>query len=195
MSRRRVWILIAALLIAAGAGAALWWMVSTGDEESDAAIVEEQSPDVDEGPEPEATRPCDLYFPGAGGHLSVEPRELPADADSAARVTDLVEALIAGPQGASLRPPLPDGVTVGQVYLMDGGTVILDLESAEPAPPASGSLREMLTVYSLVNTVLFNVEEAEQLVLLWNGQQPSTFAGHLNTAQPLLPNTRLVARR
>ncbi len=195
MNRRRMWILIAALVLVAGAAAVLWWMRSSVDGEGDAAIVEDREPAVDEGPSAEATQPCDLYFPSAGGRLYVEPRELRAAADVAARVTGLVEALIAGPQGASLRPPLPDGVTVGQVYLMDGGTVILDLESEEPAPPSSGSLREMLTVYSLVNTVLFNVEEAEQLVLLWNGQQPSTFAGHLNTALPLLPNTRLVARR
>lgn len=193
MSRRRMGILIAALLVAAGA--ALWWMLSTGDAEPDVAIVDEQPPAVAEVPTPEEIWPCDLYFPGAGGQLYVERRELSADADPTARIADLVGALLAGPQGTSLRPPLPDGVTVGQVYLMDGGTVILDLVSTEPKPPASGSLREMLTVYSLVNTVLFNVEEAEQVVLLWNGQQPSTFAGHLNTAMPLLPNTELVAQR
>ncbi len=52
----------------------------------------------------------------------------------------------------------------------------------------------MLTVYSLVNTVLLNTEGAERLVLLWNGQQPMTFAGHLNTARPLKANRDLVAR-
>jgi len=195
MSRPRLGIMIAVLAVAVGTAVALWWIYPTGDEEPDAGVVEEQPPDPDEEVETEAMRPCDLYFPGLGGRLYVEQREIAAGAGAVELITHLVEALIAGPQGTSLRPPLPDGVTVGQVYLMEGGTVIVDLQSPEPAPPSSGSLREMLTVYSLVNSVLFNVDEAEQLVLLWNGQQPSTFSGHLNTAGPLVPNPRLVARR
>ena len=109
------------------------------------------------------------------------------------RVAALVTALIAGPDAAGLQPPLPKSVTVESVYLMDG-EVVLDLASPEDRPPPSGSEREMLTVFSLVNTVLLNTEGAERLVLLWNGQQPMTFAGHLNTARPLKANRDLVAR-
>ena len=136
---------------------------------------------------------ADLYFPGRGGWLHAERREVPASDQAEAQIAALVTALIAGPDAAGLQPPLPESVTVESVYLMDG-EVVLDLASPEDRPPPSGSEREMLTVYSLVNTVLLNTEGAERLVLLWNGRQPMTFAGHLNTARPLEANRGLVAR-
>lgn len=103
-----------------------------------------------------------------------------------------------------LWPPLPADVHVGQAYLMDGvgesgvgesgATVIVDLIVPEHAAPMSGARAEILMIYSLVNTVLLNTMEAERIVLLWNGQQRSTFAGHFDTTRPLTPKTELIAR-
>jgi hypothetical protein len=39
------------------------------------------------------------------------------------------------------------------------------------------------------------VEEADRVVLLWNGRQASTFAGHVDTTRPLGPAADLIARR
>ena len=143
----------------------------------------------------EETWTADLYFPGEGGRLYAEPREVPVAGDVSQRIATLVSALLAGPRLPATRPPLPDGVSVRKVYLIEDGTVFLDLSSPDGAPPpASGSWREMQTVYSLVNTVLLNVEEAQQLVLLWNGRQLQTFAGHLDTARPLEPQSSLIAQ-
>lgn len=144
---------------------------------------------------PEATWTARLYFPGEGGRLYPEERELPRGDDPSERIGTLVSALLAGPEQPATRAPLPDGVSVRKVYLVDGTTVYLDLSSQDGAPPpASGSWREMQTVYSLVNTVLLNVTEARQMVLLWNGRQLQTFAGHLDTMRPLEPQTSLIAR-
>lgn len=97
-----------------------------------------------------------------------------------------------------LWPPLPANVQVGQAYIMDGATgsptVVVDLVVPEHAAPMSGARAEILMLYSLVNTVLLNTEDAERLVLLWNGQQRSTFAGHFDTTRPLTPKTELIAR-
>ncbi len=138
---------------------------------------------------------ANLYFPSTGGLLLAETREVPASAETAERISVLVTTLLAGPQGRGMRPPLPENVTVRKVYLGEDGLAFLDLESPEgAAPPASGSLREMLTVYSLVNTVLLNFDELERIVLLWNGRQLKTFAGHLDTMRPLAANTDVVAK-
>ncbi len=48
-------------------------------------------------------------------------------------------------------------------------------------------------LYSLVNTVLLNTPEANRLVVLWNGRQPETFAGHIDTARPLAARPNLIA--
>jgi hypothetical protein len=44
----------------------------------------------------------------------------------------------------------------------------------------------------MVNTVLANAERARAVVLLWNGTQRPTFAGHVDTIRPLVSNHRLV---
>ena len=41
--------------------------------------------------------------------------------------------------------------------------------------------------------MLLNVGEARAVVLLWNGRQRKSFAGHLDTARPLVANPDLVA--
>lgn len=153
-------------------------------------VVETAVPSVEEV----ETVPFDLYFPGEDGRLYAEPRELAPTDDPAQTVTRLVEELLGGPAVDGLRAPLPAGVAVARAFVGDDATVILDLVSPDAgAPPGVGSEAEMLMVYSVVNTVLLNVEEAERLVLLWNGRQPTTFAGHLDTARPLVPDTGLIA--
>jgi hypothetical protein len=85
-------------------------------------------------------------------------------------------------------------VTLGEVHVDDGGTAYVDLRSTEhPSPPFAGTTAEMLALYSLVNSVVTNVEGARALVVLWNGRQPRTFGGHIDTTRPLLPATHLEA--
>ena len=162
--------------------------------------IEETPAEGEEELEAQVLMPANLYFPSAGGWLRAEHREVPRSEAVAEGIMVLVEALLAGPGGGDstvpgLYPPLPEGVTVRRVYLDEDGTAYLDLQSPEGAPPPpSGSRQEILTVYSVVNTVLLNFDEVEHLVLLWNGRQPRTFAGHLDTMRPLAANTDLIAR-
>ncbi len=192
MSRRNA-ILAVLAAVAFAVLLALWWR-GAGEADEPGLSTETAEPLVQ--PEQVELAARDLYFPGDGGRLYAEQRELPVGADLEERVTGLVEALLAGPQGAGIRPPLPDDVSVRRVYLLEGGQAVLDLASPEGAPPPpAGSQRERLMVYSLVNTVLLNFEEIETLVLLWNGEQPLTFAGHLDTSRPLRANPDLIASR
>jgi hypothetical protein len=141
--------------------------------------------------------PVDLYFPAAGGRLAVVSRELPPADDPVEKVRAVVEAVLAGPRpgDGDLVRPLPEDVVLDGVYLGPGGVAYLDLRTPEPRePPAVGSKEEMQILYSLVDSVALNVAEARRVVVLWNGRQRPTFAGHLDTASPLAPNTDLVRR-
>lgn len=155
--------------------------------------------DVEPTPVPvpeEAEEPVvvDLFFPGDDGLLYPDPRELPPAADTETAVTQIVDALILGPEEETLYPLLPAGVTIGRVHVMDDSTVFLDLESEDGSPPPpTGSLDELVTVYGLVNSIVMNVEAVEQVVLLWNGRQPNTFAGHVDTTRPLLAHPELIS--
>ena len=149
-----------------------------------------------ESPQVEAERdPGELllYFPGPGGWLVAEEREVETDGEPADLQTVAAEVL-AGPTSARLFAPFPGDTRVGSVFVSEGGIAYVDLVSTQADPPRSGSRQEMLSVFSLVNSVHSNLPELTGVVLLWNGQQRPTFAGHLDTGRPLEENSGLVAR-
>lgn len=147
------------------------------------------------GAVPVAQREVELYFPGQGGRLYAESHKI-ADTDEVLeQVREIVQAVLAGPSSSYLRAPLPAGTALRGVDWKDDGIVYLDFQSPEyPSPPPSGSNREMLMVYSVVDSVGLNLPEVKGVALLWNGEQRVTFAGHVDTTQPLSPDTSLLRR-
>lgn len=146
---------------------------------------------VPAGPSEVAT--VSLLFPGGDGFLHAERRELSVPLAADGRIAAVVGALLAGPQTKGLVAPLPAGVSVGDAFVDAQGVAYLDLAAKDqPTPPPSGSDLELLRVYSLVNTVLANEPRARAVVLLWNGVQHATFAGHVDTASPLREDKKWV---
>lgn len=141
-----------------------------------------------------AERPFILYFPGPNGRLYPETRDLVVGDEPAARVVAVVTALLAGPASPGLEAPLPPGVTLAGAMVGGDATAFLDLRSGEGvAFPAGGSRREMQVVYSFVESVVRGVPEVRRVVLLWNGAQPLSLAGHLDLGRPLSSRSDLVA--
>lgn len=56
-----------------------------------------------------------------------------------------------------------------------------DLQQHHPG----GSASEILTVYSVVNTLTLNVPEIKQVVLLVDGKKIDSIAGHIDCRQPI----------
>ncbi|MEM6453546.1 MAG: GerMN domain-containing protein [Acidobacteriota bacterium] len=141
-------------------------------------------------------REIELYFPDPEGQLRAEARRLPMDGDPRTRAATLIGALLEGPRDTALARPLPETVQLGGVFLLDDGRVLIDFRAAEPAPPPAGTRAELASVYSVVNSVLLNLLDGaeidlaeraapDRVVLLWNGVQPPTFTGQLDTSRPL----------
>jgi hypothetical protein len=126
-----------------------------------------------------------LYFPAANDRLVPETHEIAGGSSPRERAARVLAALLATAPSAPRVPLFPSAVEVGSVLLNEDGTLYVDLRSAEADPPPSGSKVEMLRVYALVHTVLRNIPEAKQVVLLWNGRQRPSFAGHVDTARAL----------
>lgn len=137
----------------------------------------------------------DLYFPGEGGRLYVEERELEVTAEPRDRARAIVLALLEGPRNRSLFRPFPEEVGLVELYVDPRGTVYVDLGAeGQEMPPASGSMEEMTRVYSVVDSVALNVPEAQRVVILWNGVQRESFAGHLDTSVPLEPEISILSQ-
>lgn len=201
-------VVVAAAAAAVAVAAAAFWLLRAGEVEDVSPLA---PPPIVEGPE---LLELKVFYPGEDGRLHAKIRELPPSAEPTETIARLVDELLAGPHGEhagasgdpgtpagasagrsedGLWPPFPPGVTLGRAYLMDDATVILDLVSADGKQPSTGSREELLMLYSLVDTVLLNVDGAERLVLLWNGGQPTTFAGHVDTTRPLTAKPELIA--
>jgi len=193
MTRRLAWALLAAAVVL---GAAALVVASRRDRpEAPGGAGVAVADDADVATEPARLVRVELYFPGADGRLAREPRDVPYAADASVFAAHVVEALLEGPH-AEPPPyrPFSSEVTLGEVHVDEDGVAYVDLRSAAHAsPPYAGTTAEMLALYSLVNSVIENVEGATALVVLWNGRQPRTFGGHLDTSRPLKPARQLEA--
>ncbi len=132
-----------------------------------------------------------IYFPSAAGLLEPEMREAPANLEPAERRLWLAEQLAAGPKTDGLRPALPPGTTVAGVYNAPDGTLYLDFTVSQTAT-GMGSTEELLSLYSLVNTLLLDDPAANRAIILINGRQRETLAGHVDTTRPLTARPDLV---
>lgn len=186
-SRIRLWILLGlAVVVAVGVG--LWWWLSPAPETPLEEALEFEEP------EPQESVVFTLYFPGRGERLGVEERELAVGDEPRARARTLVLALLDGPRTAGLVRPFPERVGLHDIYLTSDGVAFVDLGGEDlESPPPSGSMEEMLRVYSLVQTLTANLPEVQWVAVLWNGVQRQTFSGHLDTSRPLGPKPDLLS--
>ena len=130
---------------------------------------------------------------GPGGTDAAVPVSSFADSDDDGEPPESIEQLL---------PALPAGVRLLAVELLDG-VAYVDLTTVEvgsgtgstraadrPAVflerPAMGLTEELLAVYSLVNSLTANNLGIDRVVLMWNGEQRPTFAGHVDTTRPLM---------
>lgn len=189
MTNRR-WIVLAGVVVLVAVVGLLWWL-----------LVPRQAPPPEELPGAEETVTGEpvaftLYFPGRRGQLEAEERELAVADAPRGRARALVLALLEGPRTRGLFRPFPEAVGLLDVYLGADGVIYVDLGGEGEAlakPPSSGSLEEMARVYSLVETLTYNLPEVSRVALLWNGVQRETFSGHLDTSRPLGPKDDLLS--
>jgi len=172
---------VAAVIVVFGL---IWWKSSGSPGPSDLSSGTQANPA--DGPQ------AALYFPAVSGMLELEMRTAPPDLDPAASKQWLAEQLVAGPESQGLQPVLPTDTQVASVFAAPDGTVFIDLTIPESPRIGMGSTEEMLTLYSIVNTMVLGDESAQAAVLLINGRQRETLAGHLDTSRPLYPRPDLI---
>ena len=193
MTRRTALIVAAAILVSAVAIFIGWKYGKAGRSSDEISVIEAPEEfELEDGP----TASIMLLFPGPDGQLHSEEREIPVQGDLVAHLKRVIEELLAGPVTEDLLTALPPEITLSWLHLNEAGVVYVDLEfTGEGSFPAWGSHHEMLAVFSVVNSLFVNTPEINSVILLRNGQQQPTFAGHLDTSRPLFANSQLVATR
>jgi spore germination protein GerM len=129
-------------------------------------------------------RQVHLYFADSSGkYLSAEQRvvEQPADAASAAR--ELVNALIRGPLEERTRT-LPRNAGLRALFVTSDGIAYVDFRADALNSYPGGVETELLTIFSIVDTLVLNLETVRQVKFLIGGQEAATLAGHVDISRP-----------
>ena len=123
--------------------------------------------------------------------LIVEKRTLPWSTDPEQRARRLLSELLRGPSGAAVRTT-PDSTMLRSVSITSGGIAQADFSGQLSLDHPGGSSSEVLTVYSIVNTLVFNIDGIKKVQILIEGQTIDTLAGHMDCRQPFAPNIKII---
>jgi spore germination protein GerM len=141
------------------------------------------------GPRIKAT----LFFGAEDGHRLVGvQQDVPLAEGTVAQARALVTALLSTPPTPPLVRTIPDGTALRGVYVSDQQEVFVDLDATVRIKHGGGSMQELLTVYSLVNTLLVNLPTASAVQILIEGREADTLAGHVDLRRPLRKNEALI---
>lgn len=134
-----------------------------------------------------------LFFGSEDGlHLVPTEREVPLAEGAVAQARSILEALLAAEAPPPLVSTIPKGVTLRGIFVSERNEVFVDLDPSIRTSHAGGTQQELMTVYTIVNTLLTNLPGLQEVQILVGGQEVDTLAGHVDLRRPLKKNDSLV---
>ncbi|RZB30691.1 MAG: hypothetical protein SRB1_02971 [Desulfobacteraceae bacterium Eth-SRB1] len=103
----------------------------------------------------------------------------------------IIEALIHGPE-KGLMQTIPGAAKLRALYVTQDGTAYVDLTVAVKEQHPGGVNSELLTIYSIVNSLILNISEINAVKILIGGSESLTLAGHIDLSSPLYANMLLI---
>jgi sporulation and spore germination protein len=163
------------IILALGMGFYAWRMRG-GASQPESASSQPVAPPVS-GPTEQVT----LYIAyDDTGALRAQTARIPLPAGRQERAEELLRALLNIYLDKSSPHLLGAGSEVRNIYLVDPGLAVIDLNSAFADGHRSGVLVEELTVASLVETLAANIPGITRAKILVDGKERDTLAGHLD---------------
>ena len=130
-----------------------------------------------------------LFFPGTNNDilLLLRTRDMTifASAEIENQARQILEHLIQGTGDGNLFGRLPLDTRLNQAFVGANGVIYLDFNSALSDNHPGGVLPELATIYSIVNSLTYNLEEIARVKILIGGVEKETLAGHCLLLLPL----------
>jgi hypothetical protein len=139
------------------------------------AKVEHVSPPTTVGPMERVTVYVAYDDPG---ELRAQSLSISLAAGRQQRAEGLLRALVNIYTAKNSPHPLAAGAEVREVFLVDPGLAVLDLNSAFADGQISGVLAEELTMTSMIQTLSTNIPGLVRVKVLVDGKDRETLAGH-----------------
>ena len=123
--------------------------------------------------------------------LKAEQRSLTRQDRTVEHARNIVDALIEGPE-SGLLPTLPAETRLVSLYVTEDGIAYVDFDRTISEKHPGGTLSELFTIFSVVNTLALNVPEIEAIKILIEGRETKTLAGHIDIRFPFRPDILMI---
>jgi hypothetical protein len=112
-------------------------------------------------------------------YLGPERRKIFLTASPVDQAKQIVIEVINGPTGRDLLPTVPGETRLRGLYLDRSGTAYVDLSGEVSARHPGGTAEEIATLFSLVNSLTYNLPEIKRVHILIDGEERDTLV-HLD---------------
>jgi spore germination protein GerM len=148
-----------------------------------------QSPD-----EPQEKKKIVLfYLSEKDALLHPEIREIYAYASVVQEAKQTVEELLKESQNGYLSP-IPPQTKLREIFMTRRGIAYVDFSKDFQVGHPSGSTAEILTIYSIVNSLAYNFKSIKKVFILIEGAEKETLGGHVNLNRSFIPQYSLIAK-
>ena len=134
-----------------------------------------------------------LYFSGEEGEfLAGEKREILNKGSVQEEAREVIDELIKGPKGKLIRT-LPPRTRLLALRIDEEGVAKVNFDRTLSRDHPGGSSAEIMTVYSIVNSLTLNFPKIKRVQILIEGRRES-ITGHLVLDRPISSKTDLVKK-
>ncbi len=133
-----------------------------------------------------------LYFANKENSFLIAEKRLLDRPDDPAKMGKLIiGSLIKGPKEGLMRTISSD-TALRALFVTKDKTAYVDLTKAAREKHPGGCKSEIITIYSIVNSLILNIPEIDTVKILIDGRESMTLAGHIDLRFPLKADMLLV---
>ena len=152
------------------------------------------SQEESESDEPKEPTTILLFFPSEHDSLlHREEREIIPESSLAKQAKRIVLELLDGSRQGYLSP-IPPETRLRELYVTREGVAYVDFSREIMDKHLSGSSAEMSTIYSVVNSLCYNLKPIKKVFILIDGGEKKTLGGHIDLTSPFQPIYDIVAK-
>jgi len=128
-----------------------------------------------------------IFFPAASGSalLTAEDDMIFKSSEVVNRAKQILQKLQDGPHSNAMFPSLPKDTKVQDIFISEQGVALIDFSNTISTNHPGGLLNELTTIYSIVDSLTYNIDEIKQVKILIGGVEKETLAGHCLLLLPI----------
>lgn len=128
-----------------------------------------------------------IFYPAVTGDalITAENQTVFKSSEPANRAKQILQKLQEGPHSDTMTPALPKDTKVQELFLSEEGTAFIDFSNNISTNHPGSVVNELATIYSIVNSLTYNLPEIKKVKILIGGVEKETLAGHCLLLLPL----------